>query len=101
MRILQTLMILASLFLSSAAFASMRCAEGILGGEEDIHSVLSKCSEPDRRETEPAEVDGYGALVPGAVPVERWVYGPQNGMYYHLRFVDGRLAQVRSRRSEQ
>ena len=94
MLILRTMTVVVGMLLASSAWASMRCADG-------IQSVLSKCGEPDSRAREPAEVDGSGALVPNAVPVERWVYGPQNGMYYHLRFVDGRLAQVRSRRSPQ
>ncbi|WP_231703262.1 DUF2845 domain-containing protein [Halopseudomonas pelagia] len=101
MLILRTMAVVVGMLLASSAWASMRCADGILSTAEDIQSVLSKCGEPDSRAREPAEVDGYGALVPNAVPVERWVYGPQNGMYYHLRFVDGRLAEVRSRRSPQ
>lgn len=78
--------------------ASMRCEGGILSDEETIESVLHKCGEPDEREVEAPGVDEYGVLLPGAVRVERWRYGPDNGIYWHLRFIDGRLAATRSRR---
>lgn len=78
--------------------ASMRCADGILANEETIETVLKKCGNPDERTIEPPGVDEYGVLLPNAVRVERWTYGPQNGMYWHLRFIDGRLVESRSRR---
>ncbi|MEN1529753.1 DUF2845 domain-containing protein, partial [Pseudomonas aeruginosa] len=31
----------------------------------------------------------------GAATVENWVYGPRNGWYQKLRFVDGRLVQIK------
>lgn len=81
-----------------AALASMRCPDGILSTDETIDSVLSKCGKPDERVVEPPGVDEYGVLLPDAVHIERWTYGPDNGMYWHLRFIDGRLAETRSRR---
>ncbi len=76
----------------------MRCADGIVGAEETMQSVRDKCGEPDEHVTEPAEIDGYGAPVADAVRVDHWTYGPRNGMYRHLRFVDGRLVDIRSQR---
>lgn len=76
----------------------MRCANGIVGADETMQSVKEKCGEPDERTTEPAAIDGNGALVPNAARIDHWTYGPRNGMYRHLRFVDGRLVETRSQR---
>ena len=78
--------------------ASMRCEGGILSDSETTDSVLRKCGKPDEREVEAPGIDEHGVLLPGAVRVERWRYGPNNGIYWHLRFIDGRLAATRSRR---
>ncbi|WP_350224394.1 DUF2845 domain-containing protein [Halopseudomonas bauzanensis] len=44
------------------------------------------------------DVDAAGQIVQGAATVEHWLYGPTHGMSYHLRFIDGRLVQIRSQR---
>ncbi|EJB8525958.1 TPA: DUF2845 domain-containing protein, partial [Pseudomonas aeruginosa] len=50
---------------------------------------------PDSRKVEGPAVDGSGYIVRGAATVENWVYGPRNGWYQKLRFVDGRLVQIK------
>jgi len=78
--------------------ASMRCDRGILSTDETVESVEEKCGAPDERTLELPGIDEYGVLLPEAVRVERWTYGPDNGSYWHLRFIDGRLVDARSRR---
>lgn len=36
----------------------------------------------------------------GSATIEHWVYGPHNGMYQYLRFIDGRLVEIRSKRDD-
>lgn len=79
---------------SVAAQASMRCEKGLVDEGDVSMDVVRKCGEPDKREVfTPGE-----AAKEGAATVELWVYGPDNGMYRYLRFIDGRLAQIRSQR---
>ena len=47
--------------------------------------------------TNPA-TDADGNLLEGGATVERWVYGPNNCMYRYLRFVDGTLVDIDSKR---
>lgn len=62
--------------------------------------VLRKCGPPSSREVIDPVADRSGHQVNAkAVPVENWVYGPVNGMYRYLRFVDGVLVQIRSERN--
>jgi Protein of unknown function (DUF2845) len=78
--------------------ASLRCSGGLVDeGDMDVE-VVNKCGAPARRDVYPAAVDSNGQIVRKAVTVERWVYGPNNGIYRYLRFVDGRLVQVESKR---
>ena len=79
-----------------AEAASMRCGSTLISEGQAASEVLRACGEPDRRQrTEPA-VAANGELRQGAVSVEEWVYGPQNGVYRHLKFIDGQLVQIRT-----
>ncbi|SDS98044.1 Protein of unknown function [Halopseudomonas litoralis] len=81
-----------------ALAATMRCDNGLISTGDTAMVVTEKCGEPASRQVTNPAVDGVGHVVRGAATVERWVYGPTNGMSYHLRFIDGRLAQIRSQR---
>jgi len=35
---------------------------------------------------------------PGSVTVEHWVYGPANGGYRYLKFIDGKLVGIEFKR---
>jgi len=87
-----------ALGLSLPAQASMRCGTELVRTGMQMEEVLERCGEPQQRSVE-EPVDEQGYLIRGAVTVERWRYGPDNGMYRHLRFIDGRLVEIRSRRS--
>ncbi|MDH0704533.1 DUF2845 domain-containing protein [Pseudomonas toyotomiensis] len=81
---------LLALFMLPAAQASMRCGNALINEGELTVDVLRKCGEPDQREMiPPSSPQG------GGVTVEQWVYGPRNGVYRYLRFLDGKLVEIR------
>ncbi len=81
-----------------AAQASMRCPNGIISGGETTFEVLHKCGEPDSKEKVSPARGGDGEIINNSVTVENWVYGPNNGMYKFLKFIDGTLVKIESRR---
>ena len=84
--------------LSGNAHASMRCNSALINEGDLAVEVLRKCGPPTERQITPPAMAANGQLKHGAVTVETWVYGPENGMYRNLRFIDGRLVEIRSRK---
>lgn len=83
---------------AGAQAATMRCDDGLISTGDTILVVMEKCGEPASRQVSHPEVNAAGQIVQGAATVEQWLYGPTHGMSYHLRFIDGRLVQIRSQR---
>ncbi len=95
---MRVLLLLVLALLGSTAQASMRC-NGALIDEGDLAvEVLRKCGPPAERQITPPALAANGQLKHGAVTVETWVYGPDNGMYRNLRFIDGRLIEIKSKK---
>lgn len=87
-------------FISIGAQATMRCGSEIINEGNTTFEVLRKCGEPKNREAiSPVADNNSNKANNKAVPVENWVYGPDNGMYRYLRFVDGILTQIKSQRN--
>ena len=87
-------------FISIGAQATMRCGSEINNEGNTTFEVLRKCGEPKNREIINPIADNNSKKANNkAVPVENWVYGPDNGMYRYLRFVDGILTQIKSQRN--
>src|SRR3546814_7418927 len=88
-----------SLFYFSQAYAAtMRCDGGLISTGTSSFEVLKKCGEPaDRMVVEPT-IQPDGNPPRGSVTVEKWVYGPENGAHSFLRFIDGRLVKIETRR---
>ena len=85
---------------SIGAQATMRCGSEIINEGNTTFEVLRKCGEPKNREViSPVADNNSNKANNKAVPVENWVYGPDNGMYRYLRFVDGILTQIKSQRN--
>lgn len=100
MRTINRLLLALTLILPafSVAASTMRCDNGIVSQGDAMFTVLEKCREPaSRKKVDPAK-DSYGNLVQGAATIEYWVYQPPGGMSHHLRFIDGRLVDIRSQR---
>ncbi len=87
-----------SLISLDAYSATMRCPNGIVSTGDTLQIVFDKCGEPNSRERVNPAIDHYGHIVQGAAIIEHWTYQPTGGMSYYLRFVDGRLVQIRSQR---
>ncbi|MEH6490978.1 DUF2845 domain-containing protein [Halopseudomonas sp.] len=79
--------------------AAMRCAGGLVDEGDSIDQVLQQCGEPDQREATPQYIEADGFPADGSVNEEDWVYGPDNGMYRYLHFIDGKLVRLRSQRN--
>ena len=85
-----------ALFLSvTCAQASLRCEHGIADKGDRTSEVQAKCGEAASR-----SLVGYTQNADGnqELPIEEWVYGPRNGMYYYLTFQGGRLQRIDSQR---
>ena len=82
----------------SAAHASMRCPNGIISGGETTFEVLHKCGEPDSKEKINPTLGSDGKALNKSATIENWVYGPSNGMYRFLKFIDGTLVKIESHR---
>ncbi|WP_246335856.1 DUF2845 domain-containing protein [Azomonas macrocytogenes] len=76
----------------------MRCGSGIISEGDTIFEVERKCGSPTSREVMNPIIDPNGRTPVNSVPVENWVYGDNNGMYYFLRFINGKLEKIESRR---
>lgn len=78
--------------------ASLRCNGGIIDEGDLALEVIRKCGPPADRQSISPLLDSYGRAIKGAASVENWVYGPNNGMYQYLRFIDGKLVEIKSKK---
>ena len=95
---MRALLLLALTLLGADAQASMRCNSALIDEGDLAVEVLRKCGPPAERQITPPALAANGQLKHGAVTVETWVYGPDNGMYRNLRFIDGRLVEIKSKK---
>jgi hypothetical protein len=98
-------LLLSLIFLASAAgvpaahaSSTMRCNSQLISLGDYSSEVQDKCGEPVSRDFLGyyQQLDDYG--YPNEVAVERWRYGPRNGMNYYLRFQGDRLTDIESKR---
>ena len=95
---MRALLLLALTLLGANAQASMRCNSALIDEGDLAVEVLRKCGPPTERQITPPALAANGQLKHGSVTVETWVYGPDNGMYRNLRFIDGRLVEIKSKK---
>ncbi|EMM7970694.1 DUF2845 domain-containing protein, partial [Pseudomonas aeruginosa] len=77
--------------------ATMRCGSNLVSEGDLIVDVIRKCGKPGQRQVLGPSFDSNGFIVKGGATIEMWVYGPSNGAYQYLRFVNGRLVEIRTR----
>ncbi|WP_076017633.1 DUF2845 domain-containing protein [Pseudomonas sp. ATCC PTA-122608] len=77
----------------SSAFADMRCSTSLISEGDTSSDVERQCGAPSDRQIIPAAAAPRGEKS-NAVTVENWVYGPRNGAYYKLKFIDGKLVSI-------
>ncbi|MCD1637812.1 DUF2845 domain-containing protein [Pseudomonas stutzeri] len=91
------LALLSASFLAEAS-STYRCNSRLVSLDASTAEVRSKCGEPASSSLIGYKqvIDDYGYAQ--EVPVEEWVYGPNNGMLHFLRFEGNRLRQIESQR---
>lgn len=100
LRFAPAVLMLSLLFLPEQAFGvndGFWCGQRIVKAGDRVWEVARKCPEPFWRETydRPAAVDGHGRVL-GLDRVEVWTLNfGANHFMRQLRFINGRLAQVR------
>lgn len=77
---------------------TLRCNGGLVQQDDSLADVLRKCGEPDARVRTLPVLRNNGVPKLNAVTVDIWTYGPRNGMTRELRFIEGKLKEVRSTR---
>ncbi|WP_346833438.1 DUF2845 domain-containing protein [Pseudomonas abietaniphila] len=90
--------LLPCLMLADVAQATMRCGTSLINLGDTATVVREKCGAPDRSEDqEPASrINSVPRL--NAVKVSFWVYGPRNGAFQHLKFIEDKLVAIDTRR---
>jgi hypothetical protein len=90
--------LLRCLMFADVAQATMRCGTSLISLGDTAAVVRAKCEAPDHSEDqEPASrINGVPRL--NAVKVSFWVYGPRNGAFQHLKFIEDKLVAVDTRR---
>jgi len=86
---------LAALVFTAAAQATLRCGSALVALGDSSGEVRRQCGSPSAQRIEEPALRNNGVPKRGAARVEFWVYGPSGGGYQHLRFVDGRLVEIR------
>ncbi|WP_339490979.1 DUF2845 domain-containing protein [Pseudomonas sp. EL_65y_Pfl2_R95] len=84
--------------INPCAHAAMRCANGIISEGDSTSMVSEKCGEPDSNQRISPVIGANGRPPDGSVTVENWVYGPDNGASRYLKFIDGKLVKIETRR---
>lgn len=82
----------------ASASSTHRCGSKLVSLGDSAYTVSQICGTPLSIDELGYTVirDNYGYRY--EVKVEEWSYGPKNGMYYFLRFTDGKLSAIKSSR---
>lgn len=80
------------------AVASMRCGTHLVDEGDSVEQVLERCGQPLSRIVNEPALRNNGVPKLNAACTEFWVYGPSGGVYRHLRFIDGKLVEIRLER---
>lgn len=86
------------LLFAGTASATMRCGTALISLGNTAAVVRDKCGPPDSSvdQMPAARVNGVPRL--NAVKVSLWVYGPRNGAFQHLKFIEDKLVNIDTRR---
>ena len=90
--------LLPCLMLADVAQATMRCGTSLISLGDTAAVIREKCGAPDRREDQEPAARINGVPRFNAVKVSFWVYGPRNGAFQHLKFIEDKLVAIDTRR---
>ena len=86
------------LAMADVSYASMRCGNNLINEGAKKFEVIEKCGEPQDKEVIEPMIGTNNKTPNKSVTAENWVYGPSNGMYRYLKFIDGVLVKIESKR---
>ncbi|GAC1036631.1 DUF2845 domain-containing protein [Pseudomonas sp. No.117] len=91
-------LLLIPLLLPLLAQASLRCGQSLVEEGDSVEQVLAACGAPAERKVIPPALRNNGVPKFNAAETQFWTYGPANGATRQLRFVDGKLVEIRVER---
>ncbi len=86
------------LLFAGTANATMRCGTALISLGDTAAVVREKCGSPDSSvdQVPVARINNGRRVNP--VKVSLWVYGPRNGAFQHLKFIEDKLVKIDTRR---
>lgn len=86
------------LMFAGAADATMRCGTALISLGDTASAVREKCGAPDKSEEQQPVLRSGSTRPFNSAKVSFWVYGPRNGAFQHLKFIDDKLVAIDTRR---
>ncbi|KUM40047.1 DUF2845 domain-containing protein [Pseudomonas sp. EpS/L25] len=83
------------LLLPLLAQASLRCGQNLVEEGDSVDQVLAACGAPAERQVNPPALRNNGVPKFNAAETQFWTYGPANGASRRLKFIDGKLVEIR------
>ncbi|WP_282286913.1 DUF2845 domain-containing protein [Pseudomonas sp. PS02302] len=80
------------------AQASLRCGQSLVEEGDSVEQVLAACGAPAERKINPPALRNNNVPKFNAAETQFWTYAPANGASRHLKFVDGKLVDIRVER---
>lgn len=77
---------------------TLRCGSALISIGDLTEHVRGKCGPPGREQSEGPALRNNGVPKLNAAKISTWIYGPRNGAYQYLRFIDDKLVAVEIRR---
>jgi len=88
-------LLLTTLLFPLLAQASLRCGQNLVEEGDSVEQVLAACGTPAARQVNPPALRNNGVPKLNAAETQFWTYGPENGASRHLKFIDGKLVEIR------
>lgn len=80
------------------AQATMRCGSALISIGDLAGDIRYKCGAPNKESSEGPALKNNGVPKKNSARISLWVYGPRNGAYHYLRFIDEKLIDIQLRR---
>lgn len=86
------------LMFAGAASATMRCGTALISLGDTASVVREKCGAPDKSEEQQPVLRSGSTRPFNSAKVSFWIYGPRNGAFQHLKFIEDKLVAIDTRR---
>lgn len=80
------------------AQASLRCGQSLVEEGDSVEQVLAACGAPAERKINPPALRKDNVPTFNAAETQFWTYAPANGASRYLKFIDGKLVEIRVER---